>query len=182
MTPPSCSPKDAGRVLTLVAACHRRTAPRLDDRQAAFAMVTLWAELFSAHNLGLPDLLAGVKLRAQYHPDAPEPSEIIEFARKVRRDRDFEKVTDVAVQHDSGRRQSAAAAVAACGLCDSKGYTGSARVCDHVDRREIAARGSALVRAELAKAAEARRAAAPPAPEPPPLRPPVPEDPQAAAS
>ncbi|WP_051574264.1 hypothetical protein [Mycobacterium sp. URHB0044] len=177
------STADAIEVLTLISLLHRRTAPRLDDRQAAIAMATLWAELFSAHNLALPDLIAGVKLRAQHHPDAPEPSEIIEFARKVRRAEDSGMPKDVAVQpHFTERQSAAAAAIAACGLCDSQGYTGSARVCDHVDRREIAARGSALVRAELAKAAEARRAAAPPAPEPPPLRPPVPEDPQALAS
>lgn len=173
---------DGIEVLTLISLLHRRTAPRMDDRQVALAMATLWAELFSAHNLTLGDLLAGVKLRAQHHPDAPEPAEIIEFARKVRRDKTSANVTNAAPQQHSEDKPSAAAAIAACGLCDSRGYTGSARVCDHVDRREIAARGSALVRAELAKAAEARRAAAPPAPEPTPLRPPVPDDPQAAAS
>lgn len=134
-------------------------------------MAALWAELFSAHNLTLADLLAGVKLRAQHHPDAPEPADIIEFARKVRRDKAPVMGNDIAAQQHSEQRPSAAAAIAACGLCDASGYTGSARVCDHVDRRQIAARGSALVRAELAKAAEARRAAAPPTPEPSPLRP-----------
>lgn len=78
---------DALEVLTLVAACHRRTAPKLDDRDAAFALAGIWAELFTAHDLDQDDLLAGVKLRAQHHPDAPEPAEIIEFARKIRRDR-----------------------------------------------------------------------------------------------
>jgi hypothetical protein len=78
---------DALEVLTIVSLAHRRTAPRIDDREAALATATIWAELFSAHNLTLPDLLAGVKLRAQHEADAPEPAEIIEFARKVRRDR-----------------------------------------------------------------------------------------------
>lgn len=87
MTQPTCSTRDAGQVLVLVAACHRKTAPRLDDREAALAIAATWAELFSAHNLTLPDLLAGVKLRAQHEPDAPEPADIIQFARKVRLDR-----------------------------------------------------------------------------------------------
>lgn len=87
MTQPTCSTRDAGQVLVLVAACHRKTAPRLDDREAALATAVTWAELFSAHRLTLPDLQAGVKLRAQHEPVAPEPAEIIEFARKVRRDR-----------------------------------------------------------------------------------------------
>lgn len=87
MTQPTCSTKDAGQVLVLVAACHRKAAPRLDDREAALAIAVTWAELFSAHNLTLPDLLAGVKLRAQHEPDAPEPADVIRFARKVRSDR-----------------------------------------------------------------------------------------------
>lgn len=87
MTQPSCSTRDAGQVLVLVAACHRKTAPRLDDREAALATAATWAELFSAHNLTLPDLLAGVKLRAQSFADAPEPADVIEFARKVRQAR-----------------------------------------------------------------------------------------------
>lgn len=78
---------DALEVLTLVAACHRRTAPKLDDRDAAYALAGIWAELFTAHDLDQADLLAGVKLRAQHERDAPEPAEIIAFARKIRRDR-----------------------------------------------------------------------------------------------
>lgn len=78
---------EASKVLTLVSIAHRRTAPRIDDREAAIAIATVWADLFSAHNLGLEDLIAGVKLRAQHEADAPEPADIIEFARKVRRDR-----------------------------------------------------------------------------------------------
>jgi hypothetical protein len=47
----------------------------------------------------------------------------------------------------------AAEAVVACGMCDDDGYRGGT-VCDHQDRSEIAARGSAAVRAALAKGRE----------------------------
>jgi hypothetical protein len=78
---------DAIEVLTIVAACHRRTAPKLDDRDAAVATARIWAELFNVHNLAAADLIAAVKMRAQFEPDAPEPAEIIAFARKIRKDR-----------------------------------------------------------------------------------------------
>lgn len=79
---------DALQVMLVVQACHRRTAPRMDDEQVTLATATIWAELFNAHRLGLPDLVAAVKMRAQYEADAPEPAEIITFARKIRRDDD----------------------------------------------------------------------------------------------
>lgn len=44
----------------------------------------------------------------------------------------------------------AAAAVAACTLCDDDGYHGSS-VCDHTDHRAAAARGMQLVREALTK-------------------------------
>lgn len=78
---------DALEVMAIVTACHRRTGPRLDDRDVARATADVWAELFNAHNLGLADLIAGVKMRAQFEPDAPEPAEIIQFARKIRKER-----------------------------------------------------------------------------------------------
>lgn len=78
---------DALEIMTLVTACHRRTAPRMDDEQAALATASVWAELFSTYRLELPDLVAAVKKRALSHPDAPEPAEIIAFAREIRRDR-----------------------------------------------------------------------------------------------
>jgi hypothetical protein len=78
---------DALEVMTVVTACHHRTAPRMDDEQAALATARIWAELFSYHNLELPDLLTAVKKRALSHADAPEPAEIIAFAREIRRDR-----------------------------------------------------------------------------------------------
>ncbi|MCG7596327.1 hypothetical protein [Mycobacterium sp. PSTR-4-N] len=78
---------DALDVMTVVAACHRRTAPRMDDEEATLATATIWAELFNEYRLTLPDLVKGVKKRALTHADAPEPAEIIHFAREVRRDR-----------------------------------------------------------------------------------------------
>ncbi|OBC03351.1 hypothetical protein A5784_14020 [Mycobacterium sp. 852013-50091_SCH5140682] len=78
---------DALEVMTLVVACHHRTAPRMDDREATLATATIWAELFSQYKLELPDLIAGVKRRALSHADAPEPAEIIAVARDIRRER-----------------------------------------------------------------------------------------------
>lgn len=84
---------EALEVMAVVAACHHRTAPRLDDRQAALVTATIWAELFTTYNLDLPDLIAAVKKRASTHPEAPEPAEIIHHAREIRRDRS-ERETD----------------------------------------------------------------------------------------
>lgn len=81
------TPADALEVMTIVAACHHRTAPRMDDREATLATAGIWAELFTAYELDLSDLLAAVKKRALTHPDAPEPAEIISFAREIRRER-----------------------------------------------------------------------------------------------
>lgn len=78
---------DALEVMTLVVACHHRTAPRMDDREATLATATIWAELFSQYQLELPDLIAGVKRRALGHAEAPEPAEIITFARELRAER-----------------------------------------------------------------------------------------------
>ncbi|OMB79261.1 hypothetical protein [Mycolicibacterium conceptionense] len=78
---------DALEVMTLVAACHHRTAPRMDDEQVTIATATIWAELFSQYQLELPDLLAGVKRRALGHAEAPEPAEIIAAAREHRAQR-----------------------------------------------------------------------------------------------
>lgn len=79
---------DAMQVMIIVAACHQRTAPRMDDRDVVLATAAVWAELFNAYNLALPDLIAGAKKRALTHPEAPEPADIIHFARELRRDRD----------------------------------------------------------------------------------------------
>ncbi len=79
---------DAMQVMLVVQACHRRTAPRMDDRQATIATAAIWAELFNEYRLELPDLTAAVKKRALSEADAPEPAEIIRVAREIRRDRD----------------------------------------------------------------------------------------------
>ena len=79
---------DAMQVMLVVQACHPRTAPRMDDRDAVRVTAAVWAELFNEYRLTLADLAAGVKKRALTHPDAPEPAEVIHFAREIRRDRD----------------------------------------------------------------------------------------------
>lgn len=82
------TPADALEVMAIVSACHHRTAPRMDDRATAIATAGVWADLFNIHSLELPDLIAAVKKRAAAgHVDAPEPAEIITFAREIRRDR-----------------------------------------------------------------------------------------------
>lgn len=78
---------DAIEVMGVVAACHHRTAPRMDDREAVLVTAEVWAELFEVYNLSLTDLVAAVKKRALTAPDAPEPAEIIAVAREIRRDR-----------------------------------------------------------------------------------------------
>jgi hypothetical protein len=78
---------DALEVMALVAACHHRTAPRMDDEQVTLATASVWADLFSTYRLELRDLMAAVKKRALSHAEAPEPAEIITFAREIRRDR-----------------------------------------------------------------------------------------------
>jgi hypothetical protein len=78
---------DAAEVIEMVTFCHRRTAPRLDDPEAAKAMARVWARMFNAYKLSLEDLLAAVEKRALTNADAPEPAEIIEVARAIRRDR-----------------------------------------------------------------------------------------------
>ena len=76
------------QVMLVVQGCHPRTAPRADDPDAIRAIATIWAELFSTYRLEVADLVAGVKKRALTHADAPEPADIISFAREIRRERD----------------------------------------------------------------------------------------------
>lgn len=101
----SLTTADALEIMTLVAACHHRTAPRMDDEQATLATARIWAELFDTYRLQLDDLLAGVKKRALTHPDAPEPAEIIAFAREIRRDR-AERETDIQRRAREDRRDA----------------------------------------------------------------------------
>lgn len=79
---------DALEVMAIVTACHRRTGPRLDDRDVARATADTWAKLFNVHHLELPDLVAAVEKRATSEREAPEPAEIIQIARAIRRQRD----------------------------------------------------------------------------------------------
>lgn len=81
------TPADVLEVMTIVAACHHRTAPRMDDREAVLVTAGIWADLFTEYRLNLADLIAAVKKRALTHAEAPEPAEIIQFARAIRRDR-----------------------------------------------------------------------------------------------
>lgn len=75
---------DALEVMGVVAACHHRTAPRLDDREAALITAEIWRDLFNTYRLELPLLLRAVKKRAARVADAPEPAEIIQYARDIR--------------------------------------------------------------------------------------------------
>lgn len=80
---------DALEVMTIVAACHPRTAPRWhDDPQAANVTADTWARMFNRHNLPKHDLVAAVEQRAADTADtAPEPGEIIQHARRIRNER-----------------------------------------------------------------------------------------------
>ena len=78
---------EAVEVMRVVAMCHHRTAPRMDDRETVLWTAEVWAELFSVYNLSQGDLIAAVKKRARGAADAPEPAEIIAVAREIRNDR-----------------------------------------------------------------------------------------------
>ena len=104
------STSDALEIMAVVAACHRRTAPRMDDREAAIATATVWAELFNEHRLAKPDLIAAVKKRAQICPDAPEPADIIRVARAARDDqlaRGIRPVIESRAEHHHGDTKAA---------------------------------------------------------------------------
>lgn len=96
---------DAMQVMLIVQACHQRTAPRMDDRDVVTITAGIWAELFNAYRLTLTDLIAGVKKRALTHAEAPEPAEIIHFAREIRRDRS-ERETTAQRQERENRRDA----------------------------------------------------------------------------
>ncbi|QNJ56301.1 hypothetical protein SEA_OHGEESY_72 [Gordonia phage Ohgeesy] len=80
---------DALDVMLIVQACHPRTAPRQDDPEVTDAMAAVWAEMFDAYGLELDDLRAAVKRRAVKEPGspAPEPGEIVKYAREIRNER-----------------------------------------------------------------------------------------------
>lgn len=91
---------DALEVMSCVAACHPRTAPRWhDDPDSARFTADVWADMFNRHNLALADLLTAVRNRAADTTDtAPEPGEIIQAARAVRRDRTDREQSDPALR------------------------------------------------------------------------------------
>ena len=112
------STADAMQVMLIVQACHHRTAPRMDDPDVARATAAVWAELFDVYKLDLADLVAGVKKRALGHPDAPEPAEIIAFARDWRRDRTERESTAEREAREDRRDAALEARIAA--IADSK--------------------------------------------------------------
>lgn len=87
---------DALEVMAYVTACHPRTAPRWhDDPESARFTAKTWAAMFNRHNLILEDLLTAVTQRAADTADiAPEPGEIIQVARSIRRDRSDAAMAD----------------------------------------------------------------------------------------
>ncbi|QFG09097.1 hypothetical protein I5J49_gp71 [Mycobacterium phage ThulaThula] len=128
------STADALDVMAIVAACHPRTAPRMDDDEAAIATATVWAELFNAQGMALDDLAEGVKARAATEPDAPEVADILAAARAVRRNRNERED-----QADREARQAALDAVkpAAEPVVALPGFVGG-RVTNRTPRFEAA--------------------------------------------
>lgn len=105
------TPADALEVMTIVAACHHRTAPRMDDPEAAFATAKIWSELFDGYDFTTAELIAAVKHRAKSCPDAPEAADIIRVARATRTDQMARAVnvgtTHVADEHYPGDAKAA---------------------------------------------------------------------------
>jgi hypothetical protein len=103
---------EAIEVMGVVAACHHRTAPRMDDREAVMVTAKIWADLFNVHNLGLADLKAAVMKRAAGGAaDAPEPAEIITVARAIRMDRTQRWDDDDQADHEAFLEAKAAGRV-----------------------------------------------------------------------
>lgn len=95
------TPADALEVMAIVAACHHRTAPRMDDPEAALVTAKLWSELFDGYDFTVGELIAAVKSRARGCPDAPEAADIIRVARSARSDR-MERAEIAADEHGYG--------------------------------------------------------------------------------
>lgn len=81
------TPAEAAAVLAHIALVHRRTAPKPANPEEATALAKAWARVFSQHNLELPDLLAAVEKRAADDGQAPEPAEVVKYARAIRSER-----------------------------------------------------------------------------------------------
>lgn len=78
------STADALEIMGIVAGCHPRTAPRVDDREAALITASIWAELFAEFDFTVVELIQAVKTRAKFSADAPEVADIIRVARSAR--------------------------------------------------------------------------------------------------
>jgi hypothetical protein len=70
--------------MAVVAACHHRTAPRMDDPEAALVIAKHWSELLDGYDFTVPELIKAVKVRAKVCADAPEAADIIRGARSAR--------------------------------------------------------------------------------------------------
>ncbi|GAC70817.1 hypothetical protein [Gordonia soli] len=77
---------NAGRVLKHTAFVHRRTAIRPASDTEAKQIAIVWARMFARYKLELPELLEAVERRAIKFSDAPEPGEIVQWAREVRQE------------------------------------------------------------------------------------------------
>ena len=84
------STADALELMTIVAACHQRTAPRVDDPEVAIATASVWMELLNEFDFTEAELIAAVKSRAKFCTEAPEVADIIRVARS-RRNEGFAK-------------------------------------------------------------------------------------------
>ncbi|MGH3954503.1 MAG: hypothetical protein ACRDTI_10755 [Mycobacterium sp.] len=90
------------------------------------------------------------------HPGGTsEPCHACRDARELRTQWDWAKVERQRAEREAEQQvayEAKLAAIALCEMCDDDGYRGT-HVCDHVDRGTTAAKGSALARAALEKAA-----------------------------
>jgi hypothetical protein len=75
---------DTLEIMTVVAACHPRTAPRIDDREVALATAGIWVELLAEFDFSKDELISAVKSRAKVCSEAPEVADVIRVARSRR--------------------------------------------------------------------------------------------------
>ena len=80
------STADALEILTVITACHHRTAPRMDDPEVAKATAIIWSELLTPYSFSVAEYVAAVKHRAKTISDAPEVADVIRVARQLRQD------------------------------------------------------------------------------------------------
>lgn len=95
---------DVIEIMTVVAACHPRSAPRMDDKATTLATATIWQELLDGYGIDKAEYINAIKHRARGTNEAPEPSEMILVARDLRKqvkDRDVD-------YHETGPNQGSA--------------------------------------------------------------------------